>query len=164
MSRARDAAEAGSADESGGAEPSWAAPVDIERVRAFFEAIPFNRLLGMHFEALGDGWARITLPYAEHLIGDMRRPALHGGVVSTLLDTVGGLALFTRVGARDTLSTVDLRVDYLRPGLTEAIVAEAKVLRIGNRVGVSDMKAYQTAGPDHPIAIGRGVYNIVRTE
>lgn len=133
-------------------------------LEAFMNEIPFNVLLGMRVEMLSEGYAKMVQPFRDELIGDMRRPAIHGGVTSAVIDTCGGAAVFTRVGRKDTLSTVDLRVDYLRPGRCEPIIVEAKVIRLGNRVGVADMVAYQSAGPDAPIAAGRGVYNIIRNE
>jgi len=126
----------------------------------FMDTIPFNRLLGMQVEELADGFARMSLPFKEDLIGDMRRPALHGGVTSALMDTCGGASVFTKGTVHDRTSTLDLRIDYLRPGKPETLVVEARVLRIGNRVGVSDMIAFQDDGPDAPVALGRGVYNI----
>ena len=61
----------------------------------FMDTIPFNRLLGMQVEELADGFARMSLPFKEDLIGDMRRPALHGGVTAALMDTCGGASVFT---------------------------------------------------------------------
>src|SRR5687767_15609949 len=92
-------------------------PAPLEAgIRQFMdEAIPFNRFLGMRCSALSRGRAGIVLPAREEFTGDPFRPALHGGVISTLADTVGGLACFTLLEAQDRCSTIDLRVDYLRP-------------------------------------------------
>ena len=69
---------------------------------------------------------RLQLPYRAELIGDASRPALHGGVISTLIDVAGGFAVWTQLaGVEDRVSTIDLRVDYLAPGAPEALVAEA---------------------------------------
>jgi acyl-coenzyme A thioesterase PaaI-like protein len=67
------------------------------------------------------------------------------------------------------VSTVDLRVDYLRPGSPEDLVCEAEVVRMGNRVAVMRAHVYSgglpEAGADvRPIATAQGVYNIVRRE
>jgi uncharacterized protein (TIGR00369 family) len=115
----------------------------------------------MRVEALEQGFAKISIPFVEHLIGDPMRPALHGGVVSTLLDTTGGIAAFTAVRPGDLLSTVDLRVDYLRPAALRDVVAEGRVIRLGNRVAVCDVMAYQD-DPEKPVATGKGVYNVKR--
>ena len=57
-------------------------------------------------------------------------------------------------------STIDLRVDYLRPGKPLTLVAEAQVVRQGNRVGVADVRLFHPEHPDATIATGKGVYNI----
>jgi acyl-coenzyme A thioesterase PaaI-like protein len=69
------------------------------------------------------------------------------------------------------VSTVDLRVDYLQPGLAADLVCEAEVVRMGNRVGVMRAQVYSKALPDpdpgsdeRPIATAQGVYNIVRRD
>jgi len=128
----------------------------------FMRQVPFNQFLGIEDMRIEEGLARLELPFRPEFVGDITRPALHGGVTSSLIDTCGGAALISKIEPMDRLSTIDLRIDYLRPGLCERIFVEAKVLRIGNRVGVSDIIAFQSDGPDNPIAIGRGVYNIFR--
>jgi uncharacterized protein (TIGR00369 family) len=134
----------------------------LEQLTTLFEkGIRFNAFLNMKVEGLRSGYAKLRVPYREDFIGDPLRPALHGGVVSTLLDTAGGIAAFTSVRPGDVLSTVDLRVDYLRPAGLLDLVAEAKVIRIGNRVAVCDIVAYQD-DPERPVATGKGVYNVRR--
>lgn len=137
---------------------------NLEDVVAFMKQVPFNRVLGLEVEELGDGYARMSAAFREDLIGDPFRRALHGGVISAMVDTVGGAACFTKCERGDRLSTVDLRVDYLRPGRPESIFVEAHVIRIGNRVGVTDMTAYHAGRKTEPIASGKAVYNIRRTE
>jgi len=126
------------------------------------DQIPFNQFLGIKNLHISEGFARLECPFRPEFVGDITRPALHGGVTSSLIDTCGGAALISKIEPLDRLSTQDLRIDYLSPGLCEDIIVEAKILRMGNRVGVSDMVAFQSEGKKVPIAIGRGVYNIIR--
>ena len=62
----------------------------LDALRLMWEQAPFNRLLGLKSERLEPGHAVITLPVREDFVGDPRRPALHGGVVSALIDTDRG--------------------------------------------------------------------------
>src|SRR4029077_1369096 len=95
-------------------------------LRQFFEEhIPFNRSLGMKVVSIAKGAAHCELPFKDELVGDPMRPALHGGVLSALADAVGGCAVFTVVEPGTKISTIDLRIDYLRPGKLEAIQAKA---------------------------------------
>ena len=138
-------------------------PIDFGLVRAFMEqGIPFNRFLGMKVVLLEPGRAILELPFRPEFIGDPIRPALHGGVLSTLIDTCGGAAVWTELGTEDRVSTIDLRVDYLRPGRSEALRVEGRVVRSGNRVAVVDLGAYHPGAPDQVVATGKGVYNVRR--
>ncbi|MCU1280595.1 MAG: thioesterase superfamily protein, partial [bacterium] len=49
------------------------------------EIIPFNKFLGITIDEAKEGYVRLQLPYRPEYIGDASRPALHGGVISTLV-------------------------------------------------------------------------------
>jgi uncharacterized protein (TIGR00369 family) len=137
--------------------------MNLERWKEFFaNEIPFNKFLGMTLAEMRDGFARLELPFRPEFIGDARRPALHGGVISTLIDTAGGAATFTKIAMEDYCSTIDLRVDYLLPGSPELLCAEATVLRIGNRVSAVDIRAFHPSAPERTVATGKGVYSVYR--
>jgi uncharacterized protein (TIGR00369 family) len=122
--------------------------------------VPFNQLLGIRGESARDGRGVLVLPVRPEFVGDPRRPALHGGVLSSLIDTAGGVAAWTALGAHETLSTVDLRVDYLEPaGLGAPLRAEAEMVRKGNRVCHVRIAVTQDGVL---VAEGRAVYNIHR--
>jgi uncharacterized protein (TIGR00369 family) len=126
------------------------------------ERIPFNRWLGIRAGDLREGFARLELPFRPELIGDWVRPALHGGVISALIDTAGGVAAMTLIPPRGTLATIDLRVDYLRPGEMATLVCESTVTRMGNRVASVDSRVFHPHAPDRLIATGKAVYNVRR--
>ena len=127
--------------------------------------VPFNRFLGITVEDAREGYCSLKLPYRDEYIGDASRPALHGGVISTLIDTAGGFAVWTQLASlEDRVSTIDLRVDYLAPGAPEPLYADAKIVRVGNRVGVCDVRCWQPSQPERTVATGKAVYNIKRKE
>ena len=131
----------------------------------FFEhLIPFNNFLGIQMVSAGDGCVRLELPYRPEFIGDAVRQALHGGVISTLIDVSGGFAVWTKISLEDRVSTIDLRVDYLAPGRPELLVCEATVVRVGNRVAVTDVRVFQPSAPARIVATGKAVYNIKRKD
>jgi uncharacterized protein (TIGR00369 family) len=140
-----------------------------ELLREWFErGIPFNRMLGLVVEHIARGEAVLRMPWRDELVGDMARRAVHGGVTSMLVDTAGGAACFAMLDADDDrVSTVDLRVDYLRPGGAADLWCRAEIVRMGNRVGVARMEVFSGGLPQpgeraRPIATGQGVYNVVR--
>ena len=53
----------------------------------FIEALPHARALSIRLEVIGSGSARMALPYDARLVGDPETGVLHGGAVSTLMDT-----------------------------------------------------------------------------
>jgi len=136
--------------------------MDEALIDFFIKQIPFNRHLGMEVEALERGRCVLRVPFREEFVGDPFRPALHGGVMSSLADAAGGLAVFSTFHGPETgVSTVDLRIDYLRPGKLEDLICEARVVRVGNRVAVTTMVVHH-GSPDYVAAEGRGVYNLFR--
>jgi uncharacterized protein (TIGR00369 family) len=133
-------------------------PEDLKHLME--EAIPFNRLLGVRMPLARKGFVRLEVPFRDELVGDFLRPALHGGVLSALADTAGGAAVWVSIKDGARVSTIDLRMDYLRPAKLELLVAEATIVRIGNRVGVADVRLFHPSTETETIATGKGVYNI----
>ena len=129
----------------------------------FERLIPFNQLLGMKVDHIGDGACRIRIPPRAEHIGNFVLPALHGGVLSALADAAGGLAVFTRLDDDLSCATVDLRIDYLRPGRPALdLVAVAAVVRLGNKVAVVNVDLVQThEGEEKVVAQVRAAYNVV---
>jgi uncharacterized protein (TIGR00369 family) len=124
------------------------------------ERSPFNRLLGLKGESIEPGRVVLVIPARPDLVGDPRRPALHGGVVASLVDTAGGAAAWSAVSTGDAVSTVDLSVDYLEPaGLGGDLRGEAVVVRKGTRLCHVRMSVTQDGVL---VAEARGVYSIHR--
>jgi uncharacterized protein (TIGR00369 family) len=125
------------------------------------DMIPFHKFLGVKVDRVERGRIRLRVPFREEFIGNPLRRAMHGGVISMLADAAGGFAISTALdGTSQTLATIDLRVDYLRPGHPEALVAEATVVRTGSRVGVADVRLFHPSSESTTIATGKGVYAI----
>ncbi len=124
------------------------------------QVVPFNRLLGLRGESAAPGRCVMTVEPRPELVGDFRRPCLHGGVVSSLIDTAGGVAAWSALPPGESVATVDMRVDYLEPaGLQGTLRAEAELVRKGNRVCHVRVAVTQNGAL---VAEGRAVYNIHR--
>lgn len=132
----------------------------IAVTRQFTSSIPFNRHLGMEVLDLEAGVCRMRLPFRPEHIGDPVRMALHGGVISALIDACGGSAVWTLLRPTERVSTIDLRVDYLRPGRPEPLVVEARVTRKGRHVAVVSVRCWHPDKPDTVISEGKGVYSV----
>ncbi len=114
----------------------------------FDHEIGFNELMGLRVESLVPGAVRVRIPMRRELFGHYSVGRLHGGLISAVLDALGGLALMVELAERHPaepaeqvmqrftrFGTIDLRVDYLRPGLGRHFVGSAEVTRLGGRVG-----------------------------
>jgi uncharacterized protein (TIGR00369 family) len=125
----------------------------------FEELIVFNGVLGLRVTDVSAERVEAQLPMRPDLIGHHGHQRLHGGVISAVLDTMGGLAVMAAIGARHMhepiaariarfakLGTIDLRVDYLRPGLGQAFTTAAAVLRLGSRVASTRMEFFDAQG------------------
>lgn len=124
--------------------------------------LPFQKLLGIKVAEMEAGRVKLFIPYRKELVGDTRRPALHGGVISSLADVCAGFAVWTKCRIDDRIATIDLVIDYLRPASASDLYAEATVKLLGNRVGNAQVAIWSADRPDRHVAEGRGVYNIRR--
>ena len=123
--------------------------------------IPFNEHLGVKADHFERGLITLKLDPKSEFVGDSLRPALHGGVIATLADTAAGMAVFSILQRNSTTSTIDLRVDYLRPGAVDRpLFATSKVIRQGRRVCVIHTTLYHE-DIDQPIAMSSATYSIV---
>lgn len=140
--------------------------MDKEFYKNIFEnLIPSHRFLGMKLIDIRDGWAKVLVPFREEFIGDPRSQRWHGGLISLAMDSVGGAAgMTTLTSFEDKISTIDIRVDYLRATKPESLIVEGEIVRSGNRIIATKMLAYHESSAGVLIAEGRAVYNVNRKE
>jgi uncharacterized protein (TIGR00369 family) len=136
--------------------------MDLSALRQVVEElVPFNKWLGMRVDHMERGHVKLSIPFRPELVGDPVKGALHGGVIGALADAAGGFAIWSAVeNPMARLSTVDLRIDYLRPGRQETLIASAHVVRTGARLGWADVSLYHPGAEGEQVATGRGVYAI----
>ena len=137
----------------------------------FEEGVAFNRVLGLKVESIDPDAPKLRFDMKPELIGNPRRQILHGGVISAVLDVAAGFAIHLAVsrqraqepaeGHFPTIGTIDLRVDYLRPGRGKYFIATGRVVRLGNRVAVAHMEMVNDTG--ELIATGGAAYMVSPT-
>ena len=139
--------------------PAAFEPEFVSGLTAIFEdKIVFNQVLGLKIISLAPDRVTGRIAMRRELVGHYTHNRVHGGVISATLDAMGGLACMTAIGARHMdeppaqrlhrfakLGTIDLRVDYLRPGIGSHFELRAEVLRLGSRVASTRM---EFLGPD----------------
>jgi len=135
----------------------------------FEERIVFNQVLGLKIDSIAAEGVGAHIEMRRELIGHYAHQRLHGGVISATLDAMGGLAVMAAIGARHLdealdarlarfakLGTIDLRIDYLRPGIGERFELRAQVMRLGSRVASTRMEFLGADGK--LLSTGAGAY------
>ncbi len=135
----------------------------------FEHKIVFNEYLGFKMGDYSPGSVTIEFNMRPELIGHFMHGRLHGGVISAVLDAAGGLAVIWAIAEMHAsesaeqimqrfkaLATIDIRVDYLRPGVGETFYAEASVVRLGRRIAATRSVLRSDNGKD--IASANGAY------
>ena len=145
-------------------------PEFITGLKAIFEEkIVFNQVLGLKISSLTPALVTARIDMRPELVGHFSFNRIHGGVISAGLDAMGGLAAMAAIGARhmdesplqrlhrfSKLGTIDLRIDYLRPGISEYFELRAEVLRLGSRVASTRMEFRAADGK--LLSTGAGAY------
>ncbi len=145
------------------------AKLDRALTQLFEQQITFNQTLGLKLIEIGASGPVLRFDMRPELVGHYLYGRLHGGVISATLDAMGGLALMWAIGEKHAdeptvqvmnrfarLGTIDLRVDYLRQGIGTQFTATAEVLRLGGRVGTTQMRLVNDEGT--LIATAAGAY------
>lgn len=122
--------------------------------------IPMHNLLGVELHEIKDGFVSFKLPFDEKLIGDILNKRIHGGVISAVMDAVGGaVAILNFKNVEDQLSTINMQVNYLLPTKQKDLIFEARNIKNGTRVIFTEMKTYHVGEEEKIIATGSAAYS-----
>jgi uncharacterized protein (TIGR00369 family) len=131
--------------------------------------IPFNKFIGLRLEFVNLETVRVRFDIRDEFIGNPVHGILHGGIISSVLDATGGItaslgilrraqkAPFNDIEKNLTkVGTIDLRVDYLRPGRGKYFISTGAIMRTGRKVTVCRMEMHDDQ--EKLIAVGTGTY------
>ena len=141
------------------ATPVILEPEYLEGFRQIYEEkIIFNKTLGLKLTSVTPEGVTARIAMKSELIGHFAYNRIHGGVISAVLDAIGSAAVMAALAAKHMdetpakrlerfakLGTIDLRIDYLRPGIGDYFEIHAQCLRVGLCVGSARM---EFMGPD----------------
>ena len=135
-----------------------ASPTLVSLLPQLASGAAHTHALGFAYEGLEGDRVRIRVPWREDLVGDPDTGVLAGGLVTALLDHVGGLAVWIALDQFEPIATLDLRVDYMRaaePG--RALIAEARCYRLTHSIAFVRAWAFEDS-PDDPVAAAQATY------
>ena len=119
---------------------------------------PFWSLLGMEIVEIKKGWAKIRLPFTEKLANGIG--VAHGGAIFSPADSAVGMALIGLTTRDESISTLEMKINYLRPFSDGEIIAEAKIVHRGTMTAIGDVEVKD--GKGNLIAKGLVTYAITK--
>ena len=134
------------------------AEFELDAIKEYYlELIPFNKVLGIDIDDLDYETSQAVTSFnmTKDLIGNSIAGILHGGVTASVIDLTGGLsALISCLKLNEdkpidiikkkviSSATIDMRVDYLRPGKGESFKCKSRIIRAGSRIVVAKIDLY----------------------
>jgi uncharacterized protein (TIGR00369 family) len=132
---------------------------------------PLHELLGMTVEPLDNDSFCLKFAMRDDLCGYPGGGILYGGVIAAVIDIIGGVTvswsrikdvkeqpLQEQVKRLKNIGTVDLRVDYLRPGKGKEFTVTSSIIRTGKSIVVTRMELHNEE--QRLIAVGTGTYMV----
>lgn len=126
--------------------------------REFLALSPHMRDCGLQAISVDRDSAVVTLPDREDWVGDSESGRLNPGIITVLVDSCAGLAVLARIGEREPVATLDLRMDYLRPAFRGRDVhCRARCLRLTASIAFMRATVWQER-EDEPFATAQLVF------
>ena len=119
-------------------------PEKEQLIRDKFAFNHFPRLLGIELDSVEPGRARLSVEVTESL--RQLAGVMHGGAIATLIDTAVAMAIVGVSAPNSRFTTVELKVNYLRPLKEGRVVAEARLIQDGRRIVVADCDVFDPEG------------------
>jgi uncharacterized protein (TIGR00369 family) len=108
------------------------------------EVGPFWSLLGMELVDVKKGWAKIRLPFDRKLTN--ANGVVHGGAIFAPADSAVGIALIGLVDKDEFISTVEMKINYLKPFESGEISIEGRIIHKGANTAIGDAEVKDAQG------------------
>jgi len=95
---------------------------------------PIAQLIGFHLVSAGEGAAVFEMDADERHWNPMG--TLHGGVLCDIADAAMGVAYATKLEVGESFTTIELKINYLRPVWRAHLRASARIVKKGRKVGL----------------------------
>lgn len=125
----------------------------IDKVKQIVPALNHCKVLDISVVSAEIGSLVLKLPYNIKIVGNVETGVIHGGALTTLMDTACGFAAVSALKEPGIAPTLDLRIDYMRPAEAgKAVIAKAEAYRVTRHVIFAKGQAYHEGQKDKPIA------------
>ena len=98
--------------------------------------VPFWSLFDMELIDVKKGWAKMRIPFSKKLTN--ANGYVHGGAIFSVADTAVGIALYSLVNKDDFITTIEMKINYLKPIDASEIIAEAKIIHKGAHTALGE--------------------------
>ncbi|PHQ70602.1 MAG: thioesterase [Sneathiella sp.] len=134
-------------------------PFDITQIQNIIDTgIPHCAEIGMKVHEMDDDEVIFSLPYQDRFAGNPVNGILHGGIITTLIDTASGMCIYARLQKYLPIATLDLRIDYLKPAIPgEELFTRATCYKTTQQIAFTRAIAYHT-DPNDPVANSVGTF------
>ncbi len=122
-----------------------------DAIKKRFAGSPFFNLLNMEIKELEKGKAVVSVKPEKDFL--QTASILHGGVTATLCDTAVAVALLTVIPVDSDITTIEIKVNYLKPVVDQEVFACAEIIKAGKSVAVSDVSVIDKNGEYYAAAL-----------
>jgi acyl-CoA thioesterase len=107
----------------------------LERIR---QSSPFWALLGLELDDIRKGWAKVRLPFDRKLVHPLG--IAHGGAIFSAADSAVAMALIGMLDRSESMTTIEMKINYIRAFEEGEIVAEARIVHKGKTTAVGEVE------------------------
>jgi uncharacterized protein (TIGR00369 family) len=132
-------------------------PLTLEQLNGMLVRMPFNDLLGMRVARVYRDGLTMEMeasPRLQNILG-----SLHGGATAALIDAAVGVAIIGHLGGERITTTVEMKLNYLRPVTSGKVRARARFVKMGKTLVVSSCEVKDMHG--HMIATALVTYMLL---
>lgn len=135
--------------------------IDLAAMQQRLEQQPFTRLLGAQLTAAGHGTCELRIPVRVDL--NQQNGFVHGGVICYAADNA--LTIAGALAANRPVLTSELKINYIRPAIGEAVVARAQVVYAGKSQAVCRCDVFAVNGEQEKLcAVAQGTIALLPSE
>ncbi len=128
------------------------------QIERLLRRIAFNKHLGMRLVRLHPDGVTLSCPIRPHHLN--AASVLHGGVTATMADVSVGMAVVKHLRGSHAVTTVEMKVNYLRAVTGRRILARARLVRVGSTLAIGRVDLHDDQS--RLVAIALVTYMILR--